>query len=132
MASQPDSQFASALRAAQSDELGAFISTASFEVSSEPASKGALRGTPFAVKDNIDTVEFPTTANTPALADSVPAQNNPVVQRLLDAGALIVGKRIFMSLPSELLRDPQLSPPHATPLTQRAARVAPQAVPPSR
>ena len=92
MASQPDSQFASALRAAQSDELGAFISTASFEVSSEPASKSALRGTPFAVKDNIDTVELPTTANTPALADSVPAQNNPVVQRLLDAGALIVGK----------------------------------------
>lgn len=89
---QHDSRFATALRAAKSDELGAFISTAPFASSSEPASECALNGIPFAVKDNIDTVDLPTTANTPALAGSVPALNNPVVQRLLDAGAQLVGK----------------------------------------
>ncbi len=50
-----------------------------------------LWGIPFAVKDNIDVTGLPTTAACPGysyVADSTA----PVVQRLLDAGAILVGK----------------------------------------
>ncbi len=50
-----------------------------------------LRGLPFAVKDNIDVAGLPTTAGCPDFA-YVPGRTAPVVQRLLDAGALLVGK----------------------------------------
>ncbi len=50
-----------------------------------------LLGVPFAVKDNIDIAEQPTTAACPAFAYTAPQHAN-VVQRLLDAGALWVGK----------------------------------------
>jgi allophanate hydrolase len=50
-----------------------------------------LYGIPFAVKDNIDVVGMPTTAACPGFA-RVAEQTAPVVQRLLDAGALLVGK----------------------------------------
>jgi len=50
-----------------------------------------LAGVPFAVKDNIDVVGFPTTAGCPEFA-LVPEASAPVVQRLLDAGALCLGK----------------------------------------
>jgi allophanate hydrolase len=50
-----------------------------------------LRGVPFAVKDNIDVAGMPTTAACPDFA-YVPDRTAPVVQRLLDAGALLVGK----------------------------------------
>ncbi|MBW5415248.1 allophanate hydrolase [Pseudomonas sp. MAG002Y] len=50
-----------------------------------------LYGIPFAVKDNIDVAGLPTTAACPEF--SYEAQNNAsVVQRLLDAGAILVGK----------------------------------------
>lgn len=54
--------------------------------------RGALHGIAFAAKDNIDTVDLPTSACTPALRGNVPPRNAPVVQRLLDAGALLFGK----------------------------------------
>jgi allophanate hydrolase len=50
-----------------------------------------LLGVPVAVKDNIDVAGLPTTAGCPAFAYE-PARNATVVQRLLDAGALVVGK----------------------------------------
>ena len=50
-----------------------------------------LRGVPFAVKDNIDVAGMPTTAGCPDFA-YLPIRTAPVVQRLLDAGALLVGK----------------------------------------
>jgi allophanate hydrolase len=50
-----------------------------------------LAGVPFAVKDNIDVAGMPTTAGCPAYA-YVPERTAPVVQRLLDAGAVLVGK----------------------------------------
>ncbi len=50
-----------------------------------------LYGVPFAVKDNIDVAGMPTTAGCPGFA-SVAKRTAPVVQRLLDAGALLVGK----------------------------------------
>lgn len=50
-----------------------------------------LRGVPFAVKDNIDVAGMATTAACPDFAYT-PERSAPVVQRLLDAGALLVGK----------------------------------------
>jgi allophanate hydrolase len=50
-----------------------------------------LYGVPFAVKDNIDAAGLPTTAACPDFAYT-PAVSAPVVQRLLDAGAILVGK----------------------------------------
>jgi len=50
-----------------------------------------LFGVPFAVKDNIDVAGVPTTAACPAFAYT-PSVDAPAVRRLLDAGALYVGK----------------------------------------
>jgi allophanate hydrolase len=50
-----------------------------------------LYGIPFAVKDNIDVAGLPTTCACPAFAYT-PNQSAPVVQRLRQAGALVVGK----------------------------------------
>ncbi len=50
-----------------------------------------LYGIPFAIKDNIDLHGLPTTAACPAFAYE-PARNATVVQRLLDAGAIPLGK----------------------------------------
>jgi allophanate hydrolase len=51
----------------------------------------ALYGVPFAVKDNIDVAGMPTSAGCPGFAYQARA-TAPVVQRLLDAGAMLVGK----------------------------------------
>ncbi len=50
-----------------------------------------LYGIPFAVKDNIDVAGLPTTVACPEFA-YVARENAYVVQRLLDAGAILVGK----------------------------------------
>jgi len=50
-----------------------------------------LFGIPFAVKDNIDAAELPTTAACPAFSYQ-PAASATVVARLLQAGALLIGK----------------------------------------
>ncbi len=50
-----------------------------------------LYGLPFAVKDNIDLAGLPTTAACPAYAYN-PAADAPVVARLLEAGAIAIGK----------------------------------------
>jgi allophanate hydrolase len=50
-----------------------------------------LYGIPFAVKDNIDVAGMPTSAGCPGFA-RVASKTAAVVQRLLEAGALLVGK----------------------------------------
>jgi len=50
-----------------------------------------LFGVPFAVKDNLDVAGLPTTAACPAFSYT-PEQSAPAVQRLLDAGAILIGK----------------------------------------
>ncbi|RQR75515.1 allophanate hydrolase [Burkholderia sp. Bp9012] len=50
-----------------------------------------LYGVPFAIKDNIDLAGIPTTAACPAYAYT-PARTAPVVERLIAAGAIPVGK----------------------------------------
>jgi amidase len=54
--------------------------------------RSALHGIPILIKDNLDTSFMPTTAGSLALADWRPPKNAPVVQRLIDAGAVILGK----------------------------------------
>lgn len=50
-----------------------------------------LYGIPFAIKDNIDLADAPTTAGCPEYAYQ-PQQHATVVQRLIDAGAIPIGK----------------------------------------
>ncbi|MDF3050229.1 MAG: Allophanate hydrolase [Pseudonocardia sp.] len=50
-----------------------------------------LYGVPFAVKDNIDVAGLPTTAGCPAFT-RYPDRDAHCVRRLLDAGAIVVGK----------------------------------------
>jgi allophanate hydrolase len=52
---------------------------------------GPLYGVPFAVKDNIDVAGLPTTAACPEFSYH-PARHAPVVERLLQAGAIVIGK----------------------------------------
>lgn len=56
-----------------------------------PAPSRPLYGIPFAVKDNIDVIDLPTTAACPAFA-YVASTTAIAVQRLLEAGAILVGK----------------------------------------
>ncbi|MEO8166140.1 MAG: amidase family protein, partial [Betaproteobacteria bacterium] len=53
---------------------------------------GALHGLPIAVNDNIDAAGYATTAATPALRDNRPSTDAPVIARLLEAGAILLGK----------------------------------------
>jgi mandelamide amidase len=53
---------------------------------------GALAGLPIVVKDNINTKDMKTTGGTSSLRNFQPTSNAPSVQKLLDAGAIILGK----------------------------------------
>src|SRR5215218_1233261 len=55
-------------------------------------SSGPLHGVPIAIKDNMCTAGVPTTASSKILAGFVPPYNATVVERLENAGAIIVGK----------------------------------------
>lgn len=57
----------------------------------ERSPAGPLLGVPFAVKDNIDVAGLPTTAACPAFAYR-PERNAAVVDRLIEAGAIVIGK----------------------------------------
>ena len=71
-----------ALKAAQAADAAVKAGTA----------KGALHGVPLAIKDNIHVAGLPNTAGAPPLKNFVPATNAPVAQKLIDAGAIVLGK----------------------------------------
>ena len=54
--------------------------------------EGPLAGRTLLVKDLIDTAGIRTTYGSRVYADNVPARNAPVVDRVLDAGAMVLGK----------------------------------------
>ncbi|MDB5820180.1 MAG: dockerin type repeat family protein, partial [Rhizobacter sp.] len=62
------------------------------ELDAMTTSKGPLHGVPVLLKDNIDTVDMPTTAGAVALANSTPAADAFITKKLRDAGAIIIGK----------------------------------------
>jgi amidase len=53
---------------------------------------GYLRGLPVLLKDNIETRDMPTTAGSLALTNNAPGRDAPLVSRLREAGATILGK----------------------------------------
>ena len=54
--------------------------------------RGPLHGVPVLLKDNLQYAPLPTTAGSAALADSQPLADAFVVRRLIDAGAIVLGK----------------------------------------
>lgn len=53
---------------------------------------GPLAGLPIAIKDNIDVAGLPMTYGAIPLEDNVPASNDPLIDRLEGAGAIVLGK----------------------------------------
>lgn len=54
--------------------------------------KSLLYGIPFIAKDNYDTAGMPTSGGSAALKHSVPNANAFVIQKMLDQGAILIGK----------------------------------------
>ena len=97
-------QLAEALlaRASANANLGAFITVdpdyvraaarKADQARASGASLGRLHGVPLALKDNLDTAELPTSGGTPGLAGNRPKRNAAIVDKLLGAGAIVLGK----------------------------------------
>ncbi len=54
--------------------------------------RGPLHGMPIGLKDNIDTAGILTTASSTLLKDRIPDTNAPIVDTLVDAGCILLGK----------------------------------------
>ena len=75
------------------DEAGALV--AAKQVDADRAAGktlGALAGLPIVVKDNINTKAMKTTGGTYSLRNFQPGTNAPSLQKLIDAGAIVLGK----------------------------------------
>jgi indoleacetamide hydrolase len=89
-------------RASANTNLGAFITLdpdyvraaarKADQARASGASLGPLHGVPLALKDNLDTAELPTSGGTPSLAGNRPKRNAAIVDKLLGAGAIVLGK----------------------------------------
>ncbi len=69
---------------------------------------GRLAGLPIAVKDNINVADYPTTLGNKALEPYVPKETAAVVQKVLDAGAIVFAKT---NVPTRVGGDVPLSSP---------------------
>ena len=72
------------------DAEGALASARAADESRQP--RGPLHGLPIAIKDNIATRGLHTTGGSRVLADWIPDRDAPVMTRLRQAGAVILGK----------------------------------------
>ena len=62
------------------------------ELRATGAELGPLHGLPIPVKDSVNTKEYATTGGTRALGNFRPADNAPLVEQLVTAGAIVMGK----------------------------------------
>src|SRR5947208_1744204 len=60
--------------------------------------RGPLHGIPIALKDNIHTVDVPTTGGALAFADFLPPYDATLTRNLRDAGAVIIAKTVLTEL----------------------------------
>jgi Asp-tRNA(Asn)/Glu-tRNA(Gln) amidotransferase A subunit family amidase len=100
--SATDAVKAALARAEQMKHLNAFITlnadralTAAQKIDAMVAAGQPLpplAGLPIVVKDNINTADMPTTGGTEALRHARPKANAPSLQKLIDAGAIVIGK----------------------------------------
>ena len=66
-------------------EESAFKAAEKADNANEEESKKPFLGVPFTVKENIDLKGTPTTQGVPLLAESMPAKNAPIVDRMIKA-----------------------------------------------
>lgn len=80
----------------------------------EQGPRSFLHGIPVVLKDNVDTADMPTTAGSLLLAGSIPPDDAFIVQKLREAGAIILGKAnmsefasgVTMSSVGGMIRNP--------------------------
>jgi len=97
-------------RAEKRRELNAFISLSRDHVldSARAADKlratgrplGAMHGLPVPVKDSVLTADYPTTAGTKAFGPLSPRRDAPIIRRLKEQGAIVMGKTNLHELSS--------------------------------
>ena len=76
---------------------------------------GLLHGMPIAIKDNIATAGIRTTSGSAFFADHVPNESAPVVDRLVRAGAVLIGKATLHEFAFGVRSDNTVSPPCRNP-----------------
>ena len=72
--------------------------------------EGLLHGIPFAVKEVIEVAGIPTTGGCPVLNDHIPDKDATVVQRLREAGAILIGTQVSHELTCGLDEPPTRNP----------------------
>ena len=74
------------------DRARAAAKAAERAVTRRSARLGPLHGVPFSVKDLVVTKDVRTTFGTPIYRDNVPTMDAPIVERLKEAGGIMIGK----------------------------------------
>ena len=64
-----------------------------------------FHGVPFTIKENIDLIGTPTTNGIPLMAEAMPPRNAPIVDRMLAAGAIPIGRTNLPELGMRLDTD---------------------------
>jgi len=72
--------------------------------------RGPLHGIPIALKDNINTVDLPTTGGALAFEGLIPPYDATVTENLRAAGAVIIAKTVMTELANWVAGDPNFMP----------------------